>query len=1003
MTNMLAMGSILVRRARNGKDSEYYELTATPSMFHVDKDGNCSDVVSVQLWHVKGATRTAVTGEKLHVTESGNGRSEDFDISASSGDIRLGSSSSTFVATYLADTSVKGFIVSSDQAKYGHNVLPLTIPIVRDGKQGQNGKDGTNFSNKGSAKVYFRDGVTFVGSAHPTIASHCTDIGYTPNEGDLCLYDNTTTGASIKIYKSGSWVNSSITPADGDNYLLDNAKETKYDGHFFTFVPQQILQDEESVASTNSTNSTTAGAKANPGWSIIVPSYWRDLGAIKGPQGDSNFQLSVNPQAVVWDEDGNVVISQNGTATGNTHWSSKVLTASVKYGKDDVTDEWSIKWTVRTPISSEGGIDFSPKTGDGKTLTLNYPYKASTSSPWWTNGLIRCTATKDGEETLVVDVPLAINPLATWKMEVINGAMAITSSKITASEKGMKDYTNTQIAASHDEIKTLVQEQRTGRNLWMNGDFEMDPNGDRTPKYTHNGTASDGCETRIDDVDLPAGFSKRLVFNCPKAYEGIFFAAGTQPYITKDKLNKDNGYCLSFYVKSTKECDMNVGLESLSVATVHVKGDWQRIAVYIPANLDYTDWNGVVIFYPTTALGTKEYVCITGIQFEIGTENSGAPTVWSQSFYDTQSAIEQKADSISLSITNDINGRLKKTGIYLDTQKIVAQGDNFVWQDTSGNKLLYLDSNGANFSGNVSAKTISTNSGKFKVDSDGKLTAVDANIRGKITADSGDIGQFHIDSRGLYNGDKDYNTKWFSNTDTNFFHIGYSALWLQQAIGYFQPGDLAKIKVGIGAGSDPTSQGNKATYCASAMYIYRKMDPDPGLDNDTTVFYNPAVQIISDNVYGYNIAMRVVGGLQVHGGLIEHGYGMDNPSQNNILNLSKGTKFLLYTSLTNKPSFFLPTLTEVRTQIGIKSTTETFCVRVSITARRDTSAFFITTQYKAAQETAKSKEEGGVLINNNGGEWGNSMREMNAGDCIVFDLCYSLSTGYYAQVVSLQD
>jgi hypothetical protein len=28
---------------------------------------------------------------------------------------------------------------------------------------------------------------------------------------------------------------------------------------------------------------------------------------------------------------------------------------------------------------------------------------------------------------------------------------------------------------------------------------------------------------------------------------------------------------------------------------------------------------------------------------------------------------------------------------------------------------------------------------------------------------------------------------------------------------------------------------------------------------------------------------------------------------------------------------------------------------------------------------------------------------MQAGDCLVFDLCYTSSTGYYAQLVSLQD
>ena len=61
------MGSINVKRARKGADSEYYYLEATPAVIHLDKNDYTDDVISVRMWHIKGSTKEEVTGESVTV------------------------------------------------------------------------------------------------------------------------------------------------------------------------------------------------------------------------------------------------------------------------------------------------------------------------------------------------------------------------------------------------------------------------------------------------------------------------------------------------------------------------------------------------------------------------------------------------------------------------------------------------------------------------------------------------------------------------------------------------------------------------------------------------------------------------------------------------------------------------------------------------------------------------------------------------------------------------
>ena len=331
--------------------------------------------------------------------------------------------------------------------------------------------------------------------------------------------------------------------------------------------------------------------------------------------------------------------------------------------------------------------------------------------------------------------------------------------------------------------------------------------------------------------------------------------------------------------------------------------------------------------------------------------------------------------------------------------------------DDDGNAtgIVSIDADKINFIG----KTIIN--GNFVVDTDGNLTlnhltADNADITGKVTANTGTIGGFTIGYDGLYSGSWDtskattISDAWFdTDNKESICYLSPSALWLEQQVGYFAAGDVAYMQVGLGRGSDPTSKGSEAGYCASAMYIKRQMNSNP----TEASYYYPAGQIISDNVINRNVALRLVGGLQVHGGVMEKGYSLSytKSGDTNILDLSFGTIFLLHTSVAPTTSgntrtyavFFFPTLTELRHQLGITSTSESFAVRVIIISRKDTEDYMICTQ---KSNSSVSASEAGILADNNGNEWHSSKNVMGKGDCSIYCLCYTPTTGYYAQLIT---
>ena len=314
--------------------------------------------------------------------------------------------------------------------------------------------------------------------------------------------------------------------------------------------------------------------------------------------------------------------------------------------------------------------------------------------------------------------------------------------------------------------------------------------------------------------------------------------------------------------------------------------------------------------------------------------------------------------------------------------------------------------------GTISACTIqsSTDNPTWKLNPDGSGYLANRNISwktdgsltmsGEITASSGKIGDFSINSDGLYYGNI---SKWTSTEKNNMSQIGPNFVRMEQQVGYFSAGDIAYQKIGLGAGSDPTQNYKSDKYCGSALYIYRKM-------NSISDMYFPAAQIISDNVANRNIGLRVVGGLQVYGGIIESGYVMEYTKSGDatVLDVSFGTTFLLFNRASESHDFFFPKLSQIREQLGISDKTKSFCVPVRVICGSGSSDCCISAA--SAASNSPGKEEGGSIVDNNGNwdyknnkHYGANRMALGAGDSWSFALIYTSSTGYYIQILNTQN
>lgn len=286
---------------------------------------------------------------------------------------------------------------------------------------------------------------------------------------------------------------------------------------------------------------------------------------------------------------------------------------------------------------------------------------------------------------------------------------------------------------------------------------------------------------------------------------------------------------------------------------------------------------------------------------------------------------------------------------------------------------------------NITAGTISTASivceGKWALNQNGSgylagqnikwNESGDLSINGTITAIAGKIGYFNIDNQGLYYGDI---SLWHSTDYINLAAIYPGSVLLQQSYTYGNS-PIATVKVGLGGNADPTIS-NSYSYCPSAGYFYRKMNPNVG------DFYLPAVKIISDNVVNRDVALYTKGAIVCHGGLLSVGH-FNDANKVTVLDFSFGTTMLIANS--EYRYVYLPKLSVMK---QILNTTTSFIVPICLVAQYNNSKNIVVT-FQDGESTLHFR-------NYNGGQHGTNI-EMGAGDILQFLLIWD-GTNYYAQI-----
>lgn len=283
----------------------------------------------------------------------------------------------------------------------------------------------------------------------------------------------------------------------------------------------------------------------------------------------------------------------------------------------------------------------------------------------------------------------------------------------------------------------------------------------------------------------------------------------------------------------------------------------------------------------------------------------------------------------------------------------------------------------------------------------GKITCSDINVTGgilnigtnfavdydgNITANSGIIGGWNLNSNGLYYGDI---TKWditSNETNQNLASFTIGQILLERWKGY---GDTAtqKIKIGLGEGSTKVISDGNSNITLGAAYIYRKF----GWGTISMAYrYYPAVEIVSDNSALPDVALRTTGAIVCNGGNISNGYIFEISESNpqNLIDFSYGTSVLVYN--TYKYVYVnLPSLNSIQLLLG---NTKSFVIPFSVTISYNSTAN-IDLRFQTGDSTLN-------FLDKDGHSFGSSDRIlMGISDTVQMLLIYD-STNYYAQVLS---
>lgn len=339
------------------------------------------------------------------------------------------------------------------------------------------------------------------------------------------------------------------------------------------------------------------------------------------------------------------------------------------------------------------------------------------------------------------------------------------------------------------------------------------------------------------------------------------------------------------------------------------------------------------------------------------------------------SQIEVKQGSIEQSVTNIDNrlGLIEGSGLVIEKNfvRIFSQKKELLGEDIvssigltpdsiriASNKIeisgqtIFKDSNNnvVNIFGNGD-NVLTINGGVFNVDKNGKLTATNAVIKGRIEASEGKIGGFTLEDDGLTFG-----------SEKNGFELNPTLFNIK-----FQESYLGTVTSKIYA-----EMGTSESYLTKAPFYFYKKSPSD--------YYIPTMEIVSENAANINSALRTSGCIVSKNAIIEGGYARVNASEYTTLNLWYGTKYEIYNTVSRY--MYFPTVDEVKNWVGSLPAS----IVIDVVAHHSNSADF-----RMKWGTGKT------IYDWNGGS--NSEWVMSKGDSCTFLLVYESVSSYYAQIM----
>lgn len=562
-----------------------------------------------------------------------------------------------------------------------------TIPVSKQGK------DGTSFQINGTARGYFGAGNVDM----PTVADYMTSIGYTPSTGDLCLYSPTAVGdATIYEYDGSAWTDAvsaeSVALTEGDCWLVDQTLDTDKDGHLLTWVKQDNYR------------------------------VWKDMGALKGPAGRDGKDAE-------WYE----LVAEPG---------------SFHLQKDGTTWDGSVVVRLRHHVGSTS----SDVTGASLTITMD------SSEP----------------TTMTGTSPLTIDPTSSTYSQYFDdaqrvlGSVTITDEDYDASdltipvqrdgedgedgEDGVGYYINPSAIVITESVDTVAYDSTTGVVDKANTTYLF--TGIPTSVAIHKTVGATDNIVEASEIKAVSGSemllsgwldSLKASFTSAGGYDftAIMDATSLNSYDSSDSSDSSdrNKIELQFTVDGV-ELICDVYINRLGTTTIKTIGD-------TTTELRNKVVNEISEGYVKTSI-FNGYTEKSAERFQQHYSNTTVSTEDGVS-YTVSSKFEQTASRISFIVDG-----LTKTGIDITDGKIEATADQFSWKNSDGDQTMAVDADGNLTINNVIANGIKAEGGTFTdINAENgtytNITAVggtftNATVTGKITATSGEIAGFTINS-----------------------------------------------------------------------------------------------------------------------------------------------------------------------------------------------------------------------------------------------------------------